>query len=198
MSEPKPESEFPPRDHSHDHGRNQEREREMDSSPNQSDYTDEKYASEAEDEGSDGGFAPIKPEQSRKSAVDADRGTRPQRPKRNSTTSRSIERSWSLNDGYSCHSGHDAAAGIASDVVHDKAGDEGDGGDESVESDDYVVEWEENDPACPRNFRTPRRWAIVLICSTGSLCVYVFWLLDVEVEVEVLIDIGLVRRRFIR
>ncbi|KAJ5779186.1 hypothetical protein N7457_006906 [Penicillium paradoxum] len=68
-------------------------------------------------------------------------------------TSKSLERSWSLNDGVSI-GGHrvDEAA-----VAHDDAA--------------YTVGWEENDPNNPRNMHTARRWLIVCIISMGSLCV---------------------------
>lgn len=75
------------------------------------------------------------------------------------TTSRPVERSWSLNDGYSCHT--------LDEEVAEKVPLPG----ERTEEDAFTVGWEENDPLCPRNFNTFRRWIIVIICSTGSLCV---------------------------
>lgn len=78
--------------------------------------------------------------------------------------SRSIERSWSLNDGYSVHTG-DEQSGEKAD---EEAGVTGDG-----EPPEFVVGWDENDPMNPRNMNTGRRWLIVIICSLGSLCVYV-------------------------
>jgi hypothetical protein len=36
---------------------------------------------------------------------------------------------------------------------------------------DYVVGWEENDVMNPRNMKKGRKWLIVIIVSTGSLCV---------------------------
>lgn len=77
-------------------------------------------------------------------------------------TTRSIERSWSLNDGYSCHTGDEQSA--------EKKDDE-----EKVtgaeQPPEFVVAFDENDPMNPRNLSTPRRWLVVLICSLGSLCV---------------------------
>ncbi|KAL4778981.1 major facilitator superfamily domain-containing protein [Aspergillus varians] len=98
------------------------------------------------------GFAPIKP------AKTADTG---HLQRLHSTTSRPAERSWSLNDGYSCNNDVDAEAGTS-----------GPHGVETAESGaEFVVCWEENDPMNPRNFNTGRRWVIVIICSMGSLCV---------------------------
>ena len=78
-----------------------------------------------------------------------------------SASSRPLERSWSLNDGYSCNTGDERAS--------EKSPDE----EETVDAmaDDFTVDWDENDPSCPRNFSKPRRWLIVIICSLGSLCV---------------------------
>ena len=77
-------------------------------------------------------------------------------------TARSIDRSWSLNDGYSCHAGDDLSA--------EKKDDE-----EKVtgaeQPPEFVVAFDENDPMNPRNLSTPRRWLVVIICSLGSLCV---------------------------
>jgi hypothetical protein len=64
---------------------------------------------------------------------------------------RSVERSWSLNDGTS----------IGRNEV-----------DEAVEEDtEFTVGWDENDPMNPRNMSKGRRWLIVVIVSMGSLCV---------------------------
>ena len=125
-------------------------------SPDRSEYTDEvHYVENSAGEESDGAFVPIK-----LSAADESQ-RRPEQAQR--TTSRSNERSWSLNDGYSAHTGYDAADGATDD--------KGSGRGESQEP-DYLVGWDEGDPMNPRNFNTPRRWAIMLICSMGSLCVY--------------------------
>ncbi|KAJ9488063.1 hypothetical protein VN97_g5240 [Penicillium thymicola] len=70
-----------------------------------------------------------------------------------SVTSRSLERSWSLNDGVSI-GGHEVdEAAVAN------------------EDDAYTVGWEENDPMNPRNMSKARRWLVVIIVSMGSLCV---------------------------
>ena len=98
-----------------------------------------------------GAFAPIKsPAQ-----PNEDRNNRLQ-------LSRSIERSWSLNDGYSCHTG-DEEAGEKIDEEAKVTGAE--------EPPEFVVAFDENDPMNPRNMSTPRRWLVVIICSLGSLCV---------------------------
>lgn len=76
--------------------------------------------------------------------------------------SRSIERSWSLNDGYSVHTGDEQSG----EKVDEEAGVTGGG-----ELPEFVVGWDENDPMNPRNMNTGRRWLIVVICSLGSLCV---------------------------
>ena len=105
--------------------------------------------SEKPDIGVENSFAPIKP------ATTAD-NTHLQRP--HSAASRPIERSWSLNDGYSCNNEADAEANA--------------GGPQGADADDnFTVRWEDNDPNNPRNFNTLKRWMIVIICSMGSLCV---------------------------
>ncbi|KAL4800048.1 major facilitator superfamily domain-containing protein [Aspergillus venezuelensis] len=105
--------------------------------------------SEKPDIGVESSFAPIKP------ATTAD-NTHLQRP--HSAASRPIERSWSLNDGYSCNNEADAEANA--------------GGPQGPDAeDDFTVRWEDNDPDNPRNFNTLNRWMIVIICSMGSLCV---------------------------
>ncbi|KAL4957963.1 MFS transporter [Aspergillus filifer] len=105
--------------------------------------------SEKPDIGVENRFAPIKP------ATTAD-NTHLQRP--HSAVSRPIERSWSLNDGYSCNNEADAEANA--------------GGPQDTDAeDDFTVRWEDNDPNNPRNFNMLKRWMIVIICSMGSLCV---------------------------
>lgn len=106
------------------------------------------------DEESDGGYAPIKA-----SAAADSMSQRHYEQRRSSATSRSIERSWSLNDGYSCCGGYE-------EPKNDEA-------QEGTQGSEYTVGWDEDDPENPRNFKTLRRWMIVLICSSGSLCVYV-------------------------
>ncbi|KAL4735073.1 major facilitator superfamily domain-containing protein [Aspergillus similis] len=96
------------------------------------------------------GFEPIKP------ATTTDNS---QLQKLHSTSSRPVERSWSLNDGYRCNNEVDMEVNT------------GDPQGTEVTASDFVVRWDENDPMNPRNFNKVRRWLIVIICSTGSLCV---------------------------
>ncbi|OOF90786.1 hypothetical protein ASPCADRAFT_58544 [Aspergillus carbonarius ITEM 5010] len=102
----------------------------------------------------DGTFAPI----SARISSQEDRLRRHQ-----SASSHPLERSWSLNDGYSFHTTDEEAA--AERVIGRKEGGATD------ETDDFIVSWDEDDPINPRNFNTLRRWLIVIICSSGSLCV---------------------------
>lgn len=75
--------------------------------------------------------------------------------KQKSNASKSLERSWSLNDGVSIG---------GNDVEADEAG--------VAEDDDfYTVDWDENDPLNPRNMSTARKWLVTMIVSMGSLCV---------------------------
>ncbi|EAW13822.1 MFS transporter [Aspergillus clavatus NRRL 1] len=101
------------------------------------------------DEELDRTFAPI----SAPVATDNERSQKLQR-----TTSSAIERSWSLNDGYSCHTAEEEAE----EKVNQP--------DESAE-DAFVVGWDADDPMNPRNMNKFQRWLIVVICSMGSLCV---------------------------
>ena len=70
-----------------------------------------------------------------------------------SVTSRSLERSWSLNDGVSIGGQEVDEAAVAN------------------EDEAYTVGWEDNDPMNPRNMSKARRWLVVIIVSMGSLCV---------------------------
>lgn len=125
-------------------------------SQDRSESTDEAHDVEkSAGEESDGAFVPVK------LPAAAESQQLPEQVRR--TTSRSIERSWSLNDGYSPHTGYDTADGVMDD--------QGSGRGESQQP-DYLVGWDERDPMDPRNLKTPRRWAIMLICSAGALCVY--------------------------
>lgn len=142
-------------------------------------YSDESYDPKSE-EGTPGAFTPIKP-----SAVPEDQRDHGPMQKQRSNTSRSIERIWSLNDGYSCNPGYDEG----------EKTDENDG--DNAQGTDYVVGWDEGDPANPRNFPTLRRWFIVLTCSMGSLCAYASGS-PASGLVSMLIILGLVPRRSIR
>ncbi|KAL2846722.1 major facilitator superfamily domain-containing protein [Aspergillus pseudodeflectus] len=101
-----------------------------------------------ESEKFDGGFLPIKP------ATTTDNNQL--RP----STSRPVERSWSLNDGYSCNSAVDAEAGVGGAEAT---------GDTSPS--EFVVTWDDNDAMNPRSFGTTKKWIITSILSIGSLCV---------------------------
>ncbi|KAL4998134.1 major facilitator superfamily domain-containing protein [Aspergillus recurvatus] len=118
----------------------------------ESEKTDEgETEPEKSDRAAEDGFEPIKP------ATTTDNS---HLQKLHSISSRPIERSWSLNDGYSCNNEVDVEASTGEPY-----------GTEVTESSAFIVRWDENDPMNPRNFNTVRRWVIVIICSTGSLCV---------------------------
>lgn len=99
------------------------------------------------------GFAPITAPFPREDQIHLSK----QRSSRDSraSTSRSLERSWSLNDGISL-SGNDERVGSGSD-------------EEVV--DEFTVTWDDGDVMNPRNMSKFRKWMIVIIVSTGSLCV---------------------------
>ncbi|KAJ5234354.1 uncharacterized protein N7469_003522 [Penicillium citrinum] len=99
------------------------------------------------------GFAPITAPLPREDQIHLSK----QRSSRDSraSTSRSLERSWSLNDGISL-SGNDERVGSGSD-------------EEVV--DEFTVTWDDGDVMNPRNMSKFRKWMIVIIVSTGSLCV---------------------------
>lgn len=73
------------------------------------------------------------------------------------TSSRSLERSWSLNDGTSLAGDEGRAERISSD--------------EENAGENFMVGWDENDALNPRNMSKARRWMVVIIVSMGSLCV---------------------------
>ena len=79
--------------------------------------------------------------------------------RRLSRASHSLERSWSLNDGVSVP-GDDSKEKDVEQSRNDANSDDG-----------YVVSWDEFDPMNPRNMSKARKWVIVIIVSTGSLCV---------------------------
>jgi hypothetical protein len=77
-----------------------------------------------------------------------------------SQASRSLEHTWSLNDGVS----------ISGRQLPDEEAGEA-GRTETDEEQRFTVHWDENDPMNPRNMTKARRWLIVIIVSMGSLCV---------------------------
>lgn len=101
----------------------------------------------------DATFAPINPP-----ATNGDRRERRIQRKR-SSASRSLERSWSLNDGTS----------IGGDGFEEQEADEA--GREPEADAGYTVGWDEGDAMNPRSMSKARKWMIVIIVSTGSLCV---------------------------
>lgn len=121
-------------------------------------YPDEKSEDEldhSKSEDVDATFAPI--------ACPATNDGRRDAPmqKQRSNASRSLERSWSLNDGVS----------IGGDEYEGQEADEAGPGTDG--EDGYTVAWEENDSMNPRNMNKARKWLVVIIVSTGSLCVCV-------------------------
>ena len=76
------------------------------------------------------------------------------------TLPRSLERSWSLNDGVS----------LGGNVYEEEAGEAA--GQEVPENEPaYTVGWDASDPMNPRSMRKARKWLIVVIVSLGSICV---------------------------
>ncbi|CEL04406.1 Putative MFS transporter [Aspergillus calidoustus] len=117
--------------------------------PSEQRYSESRNSNEREEsEKFDGGFLPIKP------ATTTDNNQL--RP----STSRPVERSWSLNDGYSCNSAVDAEAGVGGAEAT---------GDTSPS--EFVVAWDDSDAMNPRSFGTAKKWIITSILSIGSLCV---------------------------
>jgi hypothetical protein len=100
------------------------------------------------DEGDSPLYLPVKSEQQKSSIhKTASRG------------SGNIERTWSLNDGYSVTGGVD-------DNNHEI------GQSEEPRSDtEILVKWDENDPGNPRNMSLGKRWLITIFVSLGSICV---------------------------
>ncbi|KAJ5739877.1 hypothetical protein N7533_012661 [Penicillium manginii] len=73
------------------------------------------------------------------------------------TTSRSLERSWSLNDGTSLAGEEGRAERISPD--------------EESADESFMVGWDDDDVLNPRNMSKARKWMVVIIVSMGSLCV---------------------------
>ncbi|KAJ5150877.1 drug/proton antiporter YHK8 [Penicillium canariense] len=119
------------------------------SSPERSDDGDGLEQTKSED----AAFAPIV------APTDFDEHGMPvQKERTNLSRTRSLERSWSLNDGVS--PARDEYE--AEEVV--EAG-------QPDEDDEYTVGWDENDAMNPRTMSKARRWLITLIVSMGSFCV---------------------------
>lgn len=74
-------------------------------------------------------------------------------------------RSYGGEDGYTCFNEDDSSPNISS------------GGTAADEP--FLVSWDggDADPMNPRSMTNARRWAITLIVSASSLCVYVVWFL---------------------
>lgn len=81
-----------------------------------------------------------------------------------SRSQRSLDHVVSLTDGYSHHA-----------VDHDTLQEPTDEEEPKIEPDtEFIVQWDgPHDPDNPRNIPLMRRWLIVLVLATGSLCVYV-------------------------
>lgn len=123
----------------------------MDAEPHSNNEKSSGELNRSQSEDADATFAPINCPQTNEER----RGTTMQRQRSNA--SRSLNRSWSLNDGTS----------IGGTEV------EGQEADEAAREPDagYTVGWDEHDAMNPRNMNKARRWLIVIIVSTGSLCV---------------------------
>jgi hypothetical protein len=78
-------------------------------------------------------------------------------PNTQATTSRSLERSWSLNDGTSLAGEEGRAERISPD--------------EESADESFMVGWDDDDVLNPRNMSKARKWMVVIIVSMGSLCV---------------------------
>ncbi|KAH8704752.1 major facilitator superfamily domain-containing protein [Talaromyces proteolyticus] len=74
-----------------------------------------------------------------------------------------IERSWSLNDGYSVAGGDDDE--------NENEQTEKPGNGVAASDTEIVVKWDENDPENPRNMSWGRRWLITVFIALGSICV---------------------------
>lgn len=113
--------------------------------------------SEKMDEGDSPIYLPVKSEQQQGSIrKTASRG------------SGNIERTWSLNDGYSVTGGVDDDTPTNDNDNNNKET----GESEEPQSDtEILVKWDENDPENPRNMSLGRRWLITIFVSLGSICV---------------------------
>lgn len=107
------------------------------------------------DDGDSPVYLPVKSEQQQSSIQ-----------KTASRGSGNIERTWSLNDGYSVTGGADDTP--TNDNYKDK---EIGQSEESPSDTEILVKWDENDPGNPRNMSLGRRWLIAIFVSLGSICV---------------------------
>ena len=108
--------------------------------------------SEKMDEGDSPVYLPVKSEQQQSSIQ-----------KTASRGSGNIERTWSLNDGYSVTGGVD-------DNEHGNGKEIGQS-EEPGSDTEIIVKWDENDPGNPRNMSLGKRWLITIFVSLGSICV---------------------------
>lgn len=101
-------------------------------------------------------FAPIRGERSETGAA-GDRTTSRSRP-----LSLHSSRSYGGGDGYGCMTEDVPVDPQEQDQAHDP-------------EKEFEVQWDgDNDPMNPRSMGKPRKWLIVLVLSTSSLCVYVW------------------------
>lgn len=78
-----------------------------------------------------------------------------------------VERTWSLNDGYSVSGGvDDAPTDNGYGYDNDKEVSDEPGSDTEI-----LVKWDENDPGNPKNMSLARRWLITVFVALGSICV---------------------------
>lgn len=90
------------------------------------------------------------------------------------SSSRPLDRCWSLSDGYSFRASRGRDDDEQDGLDEGADNDNGDGGATPPSDDEqsrFTVAWDEKDPMNPRNLSKARRWLIVLIISCGSLCV---------------------------
>lgn len=110
------------------------------------------------DEGDSPVYLPVKSEQEQ------------QQSSIHKTTSRAsanVERTWSLNDGYSVN----VSGGVDDDTpTNDNDKEIGESGEPQSDT-EILVKWDENDPGNPRNMSLGRRWLITIFVSLGSICV---------------------------
>lgn len=93
------------------------------------------------------------------------------RPHPKSLHSIASHRSYAGNDGYTCFSDAEEARPNISRTSRDSHGDQG--STASADNEPFLVQWENGDadPLNPRSMTKARKWGIVMIVSTSSLCV---------------------------